>query len=93
MRGPINNVQSDVVASCGKLVLTQATPIELARLLTIDRSDFDFRVDVCTKMTVNRVYKQSIFENVNLVAKTCDGKDELFPRLCARSGLRPSLRP
>ena len=87
--GVLATLQSDVVENCGKLVLSQATPLELGRMITVDRSDFHFRVDVCTKMTVNRVNKQPEFNNEHLVTVTCAGDDELFPRLCARSGLLP----
>ncbi len=86
--GTVADVQSQVIENCGKLVISQAGIIEAARLATIDHDELDFRVDVCMKMTVNRVYKQPEFEKPEIVAMICDGSHELFRRLCQRSGLR-----
>ncbi len=75
------------------LVWTQAGAFERLELMTIYRDEFDFRVDVCTKMTVNRVYKQPEFENPEMVNTICadiNPYHELFLRLCSRSGLQPS---
>lgn len=86
----VSMVQAQVVEPCGMLVLTQAGAIDRIKLMTTSRDEFDFRVDVCTKMTVNRVYKQPEFEKPETVALICDGSNELFRRLCQRSGLRPA---
>jgi hypothetical protein len=86
----VSLVQAQVVEPCGMLVLTQAGAIDRIKLMTTSRDEFDFRVDVCTKMTVNRVYKQPEFEKPETVALICDGSNELFRRLCQRSGLRPA---
>jgi hypothetical protein len=85
-RGPIEDIQSTVAATCGKLVMLDATPSERVRLSTTDREEFHFRVDVCTKMTVNRVHPQPEFENRELVSQIC--KNAAFRTLCGRSGLR-----
>ena len=85
-RGPIEEVQGTVVATCGELVMLNADPAERARLSTTDREEFHFRVDVCTKMTVNRVYPQPEFENRELVSRICN--NAAFATLCRRSGLR-----
>jgi hypothetical protein len=84
--GPIEDVQDTVAATCGKLVMLNASPTERVQLSTVDREKFHFRVDVCTKMTVNRVYSQPEFANRDLVSRIC--KDAAFVALCRRSGLR-----
>jgi hypothetical protein len=89
--GDIKTVQSEVLETCGKLVLTQAGAFERIQLLTFYRDEFDFRVDVCLKMTANRLYKQPEFEKPEMVTMICDDPrpyHELFNRLCRRSGLR-----
>jgi hypothetical protein len=91
--GTVDTVQSKVVETCGNLVLGQAGAIERLQLLTFYGDELDFRIDVCVKMTVNRLYKQPEFEKPELVNMICDDPKpfhELFPRLCSRSGLRPN---
>jgi hypothetical protein len=87
--GDVATLQTDVVENCGKLTLTQAGPLGAISLIAFERDEFDFRVDVCTKMTVNRVHKQTEFENREIVTTICDGDVDLFRRLCVRSGLTP----
>ena len=89
--GQIEVVQKQVVESCGMLVWTQARAFERLQLMTIYRDEFDFRVDVCTKMTVNRIHKQPEFEKPQIITLICDDTNpyhELFGRLCRKSGLR-----
>jgi hypothetical protein len=89
--GDVKTVQSQVVETCGKLILTQAGAFERIQLLTFYRDEFDFRVDVCLKMTANRLYKQPEFEKPEMVTMICDDPrpyHELFKRLCQRSSLR-----
>jgi hypothetical protein len=78
-----------VVDNCGKLTLTQAGPYGAISLTAFERDEFGFRVDVCTKMTVNRVHKQPEFDKREIISTICDGEVDLFRRLCARSGLKP----
>lgn len=85
--GALDAVQSQVVKNCSKLVLSQAGIVENIRMITIDRDEYYFRADVCTKMTINRVYKQPEFEKPDMVAMICGGSNPLFRRLCQRSGL------
>ncbi len=85
--GPVANVQSDVVSVCGRLVVTQGGFFALPLFETISRNDFNFRVDACTKLTVNRVYPQPEFANPQIVKIICQGSDQFFKRLCARTGL------
>ncbi len=83
-------MQSELVELCGRLVLTQAGSFERLELLTFYRDEFDFRVDVCVKITANRLYKQPEFEKPEMVALICDDTHsyhELFRRLCAHAGL------
>ncbi len=77
-----------VVETCGKLVMLTATAKEKTAFLTTDRAEFDFRVDVCTKMTVNRLHEQPQFQKPELVRAVCDSSIPVFRRLCVRSGLR-----
>ena len=88
----IKTLQSQVVETCGNIIITQAGWFERLELMTIYRSEFDFRVDVCTKMTVNRRYPQPEFKNAKLEYLVCDDPKpfhEVLRQLCQRSGLRP----
>jgi hypothetical protein len=71
--GDAKTVQSELVEPCGKLVLTQAGSFERLELLTFYRDEFDFRVDVCVKITANRLYKQPEFEKPEMAALICKG--------------------
>lgn len=89
---PVSTLQTEVADTCSSLVLSQAGALERLELLFIFRDELDFRIDVCTKMTANRVYKQPEFEKPEIVNMICDDPKpfhELFRRLCRRSGLRP----
>jgi hypothetical protein len=87
--GQIDEVQKSVVETCGKLVMWAASAREKIGFMASQRSEFDFRVDVCMKMTVNRVHKQPEFEKPELVQTICDKSGILlFTKLCKRSGLR-----
>ena len=87
--GPINELQETVVQTCGKLVMLTVNATEKLALTTTQREEFHFRVDVCTKMTVNRVYPQPEFEKKDVVSMICDDSQvSLYRKLCKRSGLR-----
>jgi hypothetical protein len=87
--GPKDEIQETVIGTCGKLVMTTVDAVEKAKLTTTEREEFHFRVDVCSKMTVNRVYPQSQLQNPDTVRMICDeGSVEVFKKLCKRSGLR-----
>jgi hypothetical protein len=87
--GSLDNVQKTVAGTCGKLVMWAASAREKVGFMASQRAEFDFRVDVCVKMTVNRVYKQPEFEKPQLVQSICDKSGvTLFTMLCKRSGLR-----
>jgi hypothetical protein len=89
--GPTEEWQKSVLDTCGKLVMMGLSPGERLRLATVRRDEYGFRVDVCAKMTANRVHSQPEFLNKKLVAEICDDKQvDLFPKLCARSGLDDS---
>jgi hypothetical protein len=88
--GDAKTVQSELVESCGRLVLTQAGSVERLQLLTFYRDEFDFRVDVCVKITANRLSKQPEFEKPEMVALICNDTHsyhELFRRLCEHADL------
>jgi hypothetical protein len=77
-----------VVQTCGKLMMATATAQQRVTFLTTDRGEFDFRVDVCTKMTVNRLHAQPEFQKPELVRAICNSSILVFRQLCVRSGLR-----
>jgi len=82
-----------VVENCGQLVMAQAGWFERIQLATYLRDELDFRVDVCTKMTANRVYKQPEFDNPEAVKMICwdtHPYHRVFVRLCEHAGLRPA---
>ncbi len=86
--GQVKKVQQDLVVNCGKLVMLKASAGERKAFMASDREEFDFRVDVCVKMTVNRVHPQPEFGKPEIVKSICDGGNETFKTLCKRSGLR-----
>lgn len=91
----MNNFQQQVVATCGKFVVADAGWFERLELSTFYRSEFDFRVNVCVKMTANKVYPQPEFSNVALVTMICENpgpEHQLFGKLCRRDGL-PARKP
>lgn len=87
--GPINELQDTVVKTCGKLVMLTASTSEKVALSTTKKDDFHHRVDVCTKMTVNRVHPQPELKKKEIVRMICDeSKEDLFEKLCKRYGFR-----
>lgn len=66
-----------------------ASGAEKVTLATTRREDFDFRVDVCTKITVNRVHPQPELEKKETAVIICDqSKVVLFKKLCKWAKLR-----
>jgi hypothetical protein len=86
--GPISEVDHTVVPACGQLVMVRLSTGEKIALSTTRRKDFHFRVDVCVKTTVNRVYPQPDLTKENVAAVCDDPRVPLFAVLCKRSGLR-----
>jgi hypothetical protein len=87
--GPANEIQDTVIGTCGKLVMATVDAIEIAKLTTTEQEEFHFRVDVCSKMTVNRAYPQPEFQKSDIVRMICDESSvDVFKKLCKRSGLR-----
>jgi len=87
--GPINELQDTVVKTCGKLIMLTASTSEKVALSATQRDEFHHQVDVCTKMTVNRVHPQPEFEKKEIVKMICDeSKEDLFKKLCRRYGFR-----
>lgn len=90
--GDPQTVEAVVIESCGRLVMSQAGWFERVQLATTYRDEYAFRLDVCTKMTVNRLYKQPELEEPELVRMICGDTHpyhELLVRLCKHDGLRP----
>lgn len=86
--GNLQMIQVEVVETCGKLTMITATKSEAAGFLTTDREEFDWRVDVCAKSTVHRVYPQPEFENPEIVNIICRSSVELLQKVCKHSGLQ-----
>jgi len=87
--GQAQEYQNDVLDTCGKLILTSATLSETLTLPTIQKEEFDFRVNVCAKTTVHRVHRQAELNDQELVQEVCyDARMPVFVKLCRRSGLR-----
>jgi hypothetical protein len=86
--GPVNEIQDTVVQTCGKLVMLNVSASEKVALSTTQKEEYHFRVDVCMKMTVNRVHPQPEFEKKEIVKMICqESKVALFKKLCEQSGL------
>ena len=87
--GKVNEFQNIVVQTCRKLVMATANASEVVAFTTTQKEEFDFRVDVCAKTTVNRSHHQSEFDDPKIIQAICDdSKALLFGKLCRRSGLR-----
>ncbi|MEY4704392.1 MAG: hypothetical protein RL042_588 [Nitrospirota bacterium] len=87
--GKVNEFQDIVVQACGKLVMATANASEVVAFTATQKEEFDFRVNVCAKLTVNRSHHQSEFDDPKIIHAICDdSKVLLFGKLCKRSGLR-----
>lgn len=81
-------IQSEVIGECGQLVMSQSGALQIIKFLTWRRDDFDYYVDLCAKMTVNRVHPQPEFAKRDLLNAYCGPASEpFFQKLCKRSGL------
>lgn len=82
------SINRDLGPNCGKLVMLVASNSERSSFLTAKgREEYDFRVDVCIKMTVNRVHPQPEFAKAEIVQEICTSRTKPFAVLCQRSGL------
>lgn len=87
--GQVNELQNSVVRTCGKIILLTVSTSKKLSLSTTQKEEFHFRVDVCTKMTVNRAHPQPEFKDKEMVKMICDdSKIIAFKKLCHNSGLR-----
>lgn len=87
--GKVNELQDIVMQTCEKLVMATANASEAITFTTTRGEEFDFRVNVCAKTTVNRVHHQPEFDDPKLIQMICDeGNVALLRKLCKRSGLR-----
>ena len=87
--GKVNEYQSIVLETCGKLVMVTSNAAEAVAFTTTQKEEFDFRVDVCAKTTVNRSHHQSEFDDPKIIQAICDdSKVPLLRKLCNRGGLR-----
>lgn len=86
----LSKVQADGVGNCGKMMYLRDPPIGTATSKEL-KETLDFRIDVCTKMTVHRVEPQPESANPATVKITCGdmSKNEpVFTRLCAKANLK-----
>ena len=87
--GKVSEYQNIVLETCGKLVMATAKASEVIALTTTQREEFDFRVYVCAKTTVNRSHHQSELDDPKLIQAICDDSNvQLLRKLCKRSALR-----
>lgn len=89
--GLIDKIQERVVRICGKLVLLTADEAERDALRSTDLKEFHFRVNICTKITVNRAHPdlEPELKNKEVVSLICDESGiSLFGKLCRHSGLK-----
>jgi hypothetical protein len=82
--GPVHELQDTIVQTCGKLVKVTVNAFEKLSLRTTQRDEFHFRADLCSKMTVDRVYPEPEFENkeeeiLAASAMTSNQCDRTFP--------------
>lgn len=85
---PMAELQDTVVSTCGKFVLLTTSTTERASLLTTARDEFDFRVDVCTKMMVHRVHPQKEFQDTVILNAVCRRSEvDAFKALCREARL------
>jgi hypothetical protein len=71
-----------------QLIMVTATAQQRVTFQTTERGEFDFRLDVCSKMTINRLHEQPQFQKPELVQQICNSTIPVFRELCVRSGLK-----
>lgn len=85
------DVQSGVVETCGRLIMVTASAAEAVAFMKERREDLDFRVDVCTKLTITRAHPQPEFSKPEIRKIVCEDmpkEQAVFETLCKRAGLR-----
>lgn len=93
-RGAPTSELEMVAQTCGKLAMVGLGFREAILLSTVDGDEYRFRVDVCVKMTANRVYPQPEFRDAKMGLTHLRWKtDGPFPKLCVRSGPTGLKRP
>ncbi len=86
-KGAIEEVNTVIAPTCGRLVSLLSTMTENVGFLSIRRDDWDFRLDVCVQMTVNRVYPQPFLQKPEVIEVTCHKNNgRFFTTMCRRSG-------
>ena len=86
-KGAIQEVNTVIVPTCGRLVLLLSTIPENVGFLSTQREDWDFHVDMCVQMTVNRVYPQPFLKKAEVIEEICHkNKGRFFATMCRRSG-------
>lgn len=88
--GKPTDAQRVVVETCGLLVMVTASASEATAFMKERRDDLDFRVDVCSKLTVTRVHPQPEFTKPEIRKIVCEAmpkEQAIFGTLCKRAGL------
>lgn len=81
----LETIKTGVQENCMRLIFVSAAPDEAKQFAqNKEREEWDFRVDVCTKMTVNRVHRQPEFENPKIVRMICTEGIQIFREMCRR---------
>jgi len=86
--GNKKTIQDIVIKNCGKLVMITTDSTEKVKLSTIQKDEFNYRLDVCAKMTVNRIYPQPEFKNPKIIKSICEDNIVLFKKLCKQNGFK-----
>ncbi|WP_143007055.1 hypothetical protein [Ancylobacter rudongensis] len=86
----MSSIQAEVVGNCGKLMYLRDP--SMGKSTSVEMKDtLDFRIDVCTKMTIHRVEPQPEFANPEIIKIICGDmpkNEPVFTRLCVASNLK-----
>lgn len=88
--GNVGHLQEKVVTNCGKLFYIHVDPNRISILSTEERDKYDTLIDMCTKITVTRVYPQPEFEspeNIELICTNVATEHPIFIKLCQKAKL------
>lgn len=86
--GKVETIEAEVGQTCGKLIFMNSSPTEYARYTADKREDFDMYMDMCIKITVNRVHKQDFSANQKMVDAACKYSLPIIAKVCDRAGLK-----
>jgi len=89
--GDVNSVQEQVITNCGKLFYMHVDPERIPNLSVDAREGYDQLIDICSKITVNRVHPQPEFEDPKTVKLVCidiAADHPVIGKLCQKANLQ-----